>query len=53
MATLPSMLRILLAVVGGHVQLPDLQRSAALFRQLKDEERGRFSLARGHRQTER
>lgn len=39
-------LRILLAVVGGHVQLPDLQRSAALFRQLKDEERGRFSLAR-------
>jgi tRNA(Ile)-lysidine synthase len=39
-------LRILLAVVGGAEQLPDLQRTEALFRRLRDAERGRFSLAR-------
>jgi tRNA(Ile)-lysidine synthase len=39
-------LRIMLAVVGGTEQLPDLKRTDALFRRLQAEERGRFSLAR-------
>jgi len=39
-------LRILLAVVGGTEQLPDLQRTTALFHKLRDTARGRFSLAK-------
>jgi len=39
-------LRILLAVVGGVEQLPDLWRTETLFERLRANDRGRFSLAR-------
>lgn len=39
-------MRILLAVVGGTQQLPDRQRTEALFKRLHETDRGRFSLTR-------